>query len=82
MAASLDKTSAGFHMGLVRDGVMCGDSKICLNQTCKDISGVLSYTRCPQNVPPQGGQMQECSTNGVRMQIVSSYIFIDKTIFL
>ena len=82
MTGGLNNSPGVLYMGIVQDGVKCGDNRICLNQTCKDISGVLSYTRCPQNVPPQGGQMQECSTNGVRMQIVSSYIFIDKTIFL
>jgi len=65
MAAGLDKSSGVFYMGIVKDGVRCGDNKICVNQTCKDIPyDMVKYTKCPQNIPPHGGKMEECSTNG------------------
>ena len=70
MAAGLDKSSGVFYMGIVKDGVRCGDNKICVNQTCKDIPyDMVKYTKCPQNIPPHGGKMEECSTNGVSRMI-------------
>ena len=67
MTGGLDNSPGVLYMGIVKDGVRCGDNRICLNQTCKDISGVISgiYTRCPQNHPTQGGPKVECSDNGV-----------------
>ena len=65
MTGGLDNSPGVLYMGIVKDGVRCGDNRICLNQTCKDISGVMPYTRCPQNHPAQGGPKVECSANGV-----------------
>ena len=65
MTGGLDQSPGVLYMGIVKDGVKCGENRICLNQTCKDISATLPYTQCPRNIPPQGGQMAECSTNGV-----------------
>lgn len=65
MTGGLDNSPGVLYMGIVKDGVRCGDNRICLNQTCKDISIVMPYTRCPQNHPAQGGPKVECSGNGV-----------------
>lgn len=65
MTGGLNNSPGVLYMGIVKDGVRCGDNRICLNQTCKDINPIMSYTRCPKNIPPQGGQMEECSSNGV-----------------
>ena len=65
MTGGLDNSPGVLYMGIVKDGVRCGDNRICLNQTCKDISIVMPYTRCPQNHPAQGGPKVECSANGV-----------------
>ena len=64
MTGGLDNSPGVLYMGIVNDGVRCGDSRICLNQTCKDISPMMDY-RCPQNHPDQGGPKVECSANGV-----------------
>jgi hypothetical protein len=62
----MDENTGMSDLGLVRDGAKCGESKICMNQTCKDISHMMTYTKCPQNTPPRGGRLEECSANGVR----------------
>ncbi|XP_016973040.1 disintegrin and metalloproteinase domain-containing protein unc-71 isoform X5 [Drosophila rhopaloa] len=46
--------------GLVKDGTPCGDSLICLNQTCVSLFPHVDQTKCPAN-----SQGQECSEHGV-----------------
>jgi len=65
MTGEPDQNNGGMaNQGLVRDGAKCGENKICLNQTCKDISHIGSYTKCPLNHPPHGGRQVECSDKG------------------
>ena len=64
MTGGMDQQAGQADMGLVRDGAKCGDNRICLNQTCKDLGGTKSYTKCPQNNPEGGGMLQECSGQG------------------
>eukprot|EP00090_Calanus_glacialis_P003082 TRINITY_DN12230_c0_g1_i1.p1 TRINITY_DN12230_c0_g1~~TRINITY_DN12230_c0_g1_i1.p1 ORF type:complete len:1327 (+),score=242.49 TRINITY_DN12230_c0_g1_i1:487-4467(+) len=64
MTGGMDENTGMSDLGLVRDGAKCGESKICMNQTCKDISHMMTYTKCPQNTPPRGGRLEECSANG------------------
>ena len=66
LTVGLGQSAAVLKMGTVKDGVMCGDNRICMIQTCKDISDMRSFTRCPQNIATHGGHMEECSGNGVR----------------
>ena len=65
MTGGMDKNMGLADLGLVRDGAKCGENRICMNQTCKDISMAVTYTKCPQNTPPHGGRLEECSANGV-----------------
>merc|ERR1719201_56933 len=60
----MDMMAGQADLGLVRDGAKCGENRICLNQTCKDLSATKSYTKCPQNNPESGGPLQECSGQG------------------
>jgi len=64
MTGGMDKNMGLADLGLVRDGAKCGDNRICMNQTCKDIGITVTYTKCPQNTPPHGGRLEECSANG------------------
>ena len=75
MTGGLGQTTSVLRLGRVQDGVMCGENRICINQTCKDIPSMISLTRCPQNVPPHGNRaMAECSGNGVRFNLKDSYV--------
>ena len=65
VSRGLDKGSL-FYMGIVKDGVRCGDNMICMNQTCVDLAPMSRHTKCPESIPPHGGRPVECSTNGVR----------------
>ena len=47
--------------GMVQDGTKCGDSMICMNQTCINMQPLKSYTRCPVDA-----NNAECSGRGVR----------------
>ena len=82
MATGLDKREEVFYMGIVKDGVRCGDNKICMNQTCRDISGMIQYTRCPQAIPPRGGKMEECALNGVSLSKYCILQVVDDILFL
>jgi len=69
MTGGMDDSTGMADLGLVRDGAKCGENKICMNQTCKDISYMMTYTKCPlglpQNTPQHMGAMKaECSANG------------------
>lgn len=63
VSRGLDKGSL-FYMGIVKDGVKCGDNRICMNQTCVDLAPMSRHTKCPESIPPHGGRPVECSTNG------------------
>jgi disintegrin/metalloproteinase domain-containing protein 33 len=51
MTGGMDMMAGQADLGLVRDGAKCGDNRICLNQTCKDLSTTRTYTKCPQVAP-------------------------------
>jgi len=57
-------SSSSADLGLVRDGSKCGNNRICLNQTCKDLGETRAYTKCPQSMSTTGEGMMECSGNG------------------
>ena len=65
VSRGLDKGSL-FYMGIVKDGVRCGDNMICMNQTCVDLTPMSRHTKCPESIPQHGGRPVECSNNGVR----------------
>ncbi|KAK9754756.1 Disintegrin [Popillia japonica] len=46
-------------VGLVQDGTPCGESLICVNQTCSSIFPHVDQTKCPTN-----HEDKECSGNG------------------
>lgn len=55
------KSINGHHLAHVRDGIKCGDSKMCLNKTCIPVE--LAY-RESFKLCPRDEQNNECSANG------------------
>lgn len=73
VSRGLDKGSL-FYMGIVKDGVRCGDNMICMNQSCVDLAPMSRHTKCPESIPPHGGRPVECSTNGVSADVLNGFI--------
>ncbi|XP_047110885.1 disintegrin and metalloproteinase domain-containing protein 22 isoform X1 [Schistocerca piceifrons] len=55
-------------MGLVKDGTPCGESLICLNQTCTSLYPHIDPNKCPSN-----HHSEECSGHGVCTNVNKCY---------
>lgn len=53
--------------GLVRDGTMCGNNLICMNQTCVSLFPYVDQTKCPTD-----GKNVECYGQGVSFRFYQS----------